>query len=156
MDSNRLPTICALTDMVITTMLMLFAFSLREGQHVLEFSYDHIGVLLLILIIALAATWRGYADAKRILSGNLQWLKPAKEGFIIGFIPLPLSQAISIYQEAFAAGPSWPSPGYSPLSDWFIYLPWIALWSAFCGAIGACYGLFLSWTNRLLIRRVRQ
>lgn len=148
---RKQPIVCASIDATLTVIIVAVIAAL-DGKSPLELASKYQGFLFIVLIISLVAGWRGYVDANKLLSGDRNWLRPTREGFIIGFIPLPGSHAFGILREAIAAGPPWPALGYSPMSEWLKYIIWILGWSILFGGIGALYGLLLSGINRMIVK----
>ena len=150
---NKLPIICGSIDAGLTIILVV-VFAVVAGKSPSELLAKYQGLLLIVLIIALIAGWRGYVDAIKLLLNDHSWLRPARDGFLIGSIPLPVSHLIGILQEAFAAGPPWPALGYSPLSEWLKYIVWMIGWSILFGGAGALYGMVLSGINRIIVNKI--
>jgi hypothetical protein len=151
MTTKRLSSVCILLNGFLT-LTILCAFMLNAGKTPYELATHYSWALFIALIISLIAGWRSYADMRRLLIGNRSWWRPASEGFIFGFLPGPISHVIGMLQEAFAAGPPWPSIGYSSLADWFQYLFWLTIWSALLGIVGAVYAMLLSGINRIALK----
>lgn len=150
--NKKLPIVCASIDAIFTIIIMI-VIAAFDGKTPIDLVTRYQGFLFIVLIISLVAGWRGHADANRILSDARSWSRPARDGFIIGFIPLPVSHAIGILQEAIAAGPPWPTLGYSSITEWLKYVAWMFGWSILFGGIGALYGLLLSGINRMLVKK---
>jgi len=151
MTTKRLSSICILINGILTlTILLVFMLSFGKKLHELITHYPF--ALFIAVIIALIAGWRSHSDMRKLLSGKRSWRRPAIEGFMFGFLPLPISHATGMLQEAFAAGPPWPSFGYVSLVDWFQYLFWLISMSSIFGIIGALWAMLLSGINRIALR----
>jgi hypothetical protein len=134
------------------TFLGAFVLGFVAGKAPSEILSQNFGILVFVVIpVSLVVTWRGYVHTVKLLAGNRGWVRPALEGFILGAAPLPLSHIAGMLQEALAAGPPWPSIGYSPLSDWIHYLGIVSATSAVAGLIGSIYAVLLSGVNRVII-----
>jgi len=150
MANRGLPLVCALVDALVT--LAAFVCAATAGKMPLDVIRTKPWALAAVVIVAVVAAWRGHADARRIISATGGWTRPAVEGFAVGFLPVPISHAIGMIQEALAAGPPWPSLGYSPFSDWLQYLFWLLIWAVIFGVAGGVYGIVLSCINRIVLR----
>jgi hypothetical protein len=151
MTTKGLSSICILINGLLTlTILLVFMLSSGKTPHELITRYSW--ALFIAVVIALITGWRSYADMRRLLSGKRSWKRPAVEGFMFGFLPVPIFHATGILQEAFAAGPPWPSFGYSSLADWIQYLFWLISMSSIFGIITAVYAMLLSGINRIALR----
>jgi ABC-type antimicrobial peptide transport system permease subunit len=149
--SVRLPRICALTDGT-TTIVAACVFCYLNGKTPSEIISQNIGmVLFLVFPASLIAAWLGYVHTVQLLDGNKSWVRPLVEGFVVGAVPWPLFSVIGMLQEAIAAGPAWPTIGFSPLSEWVQYFGFLFVASVVAGAIGALYAAFLSAINRAII-----
>ena len=153
MTNKRLSKICIFIT-VLLTLIILLAFISCFGKTAHELITHYYWVLFFAVIVAFIAGWRSYADMKRLTSGNRSWRRPATEGFLFGFLPVPISHAMGMLQEAFAAGPPWPAFGYAPLADWFRYFIWLITSSCIFGILGALYAMLLSGINRILLRTI--
>lgn len=151
MTTRTLSQACTIGSGLLT-FAVLCAFALSAGKTPYELVTRYLWALFVALIIAVVVAWRTYADMKRLLAGKRSWKRPVIEGFVFGFLPGPISQGVGMIQEAFAAGPPWPSFGYSSMSDWFWHLSWLIPCSALFGTVGALYAALLSGINRIALK----
>jgi hypothetical protein len=150
MTNKVLSSLCAFIDGLITLVIFIIIAGI-DGKTPAYLVNERAGLLLFVLVIAAIVMWRGYADAKRLLIDRRNWTRPSIEGFVFGFLVAPVSQGVGMLQEAFAAGPPWPSFGYSPLSDWLRYLFWLMILSVVLGVVAGICTTLLSLINRLII-----
>ena len=152
-QKKQIPILCGAIDWFISITLVL-VFSALAGHWPWELMTIFPGFLLSALLLSLIAGYRGFVDTRRVIAGDPGLFRPAQEGFIIGFFPIPIINGIGILQEALAAGPPWPGIGYSPISEWLKYILYTFCWSAVTGMIGAIYGIFLARVNRTILKRI--
>ena len=100
-----------------------------------------------------AVAWRGFAHSRRIQAGDLRWRQPIREGFLGGFLPLPISQAVFMTQDALAAGQGYPTIA-SPISEWVSYGLLVLGAAIVLGLVGAVGAAILSGVNRVLLPRL--
>jgi len=154
MKTKQIPILCGTIDCLIT-LLLTFVFAALLGHWPWEVITKIKGYLLFSLLISLIAGHRGFINAQRGMIGDSRLVQPVKEGFIIGFFPIPIIHGYGILQEALAGPESpWPSIGYSPISEWLKYIFYTFCLSIVCGMIGAIYGLFLSRINRVILKKI--
>lgn len=149
---DRKVFLCGTIDTLLVVMIT-FAIAAYEGLTPLGlFAEKGRFLLTFVMPISVLVGWRGGAHASRLVGGQRSWFRPALEGFAWGFLVIPVTQVIGIISEAFAAGPPWPTPGYSSLQDWFRYFGYLLQISAALGGVGVVVALTVSSINRLLLR----
>jgi len=151
MTIKKLSQACTIGNGLLT-LAVLCAFALSTGKTPYELVTRYLWTIFVAVIIAAVVAWRTYADVKRLLAGKRSFKRPVIEGFVFGFLPGPLSHGLGMIQEAFAAGPPWPSFGHSSLSDWLWYLYYLVPWWTLFGAVGAVYAALLSGINRIALK----
>ena len=144
--------LCGTADALFVLLITFGSAAYYDGTSPLRLITEKWHILFTIIVpVSLMVGWRGGAHASRLISGNRSWFQPALEGFGWGFLFLPVCHAIGIMNEAFAAGPPWPSPGYSSAGDWLQYFWYLLQASATLGGVGALVGLCVSGINRLML-----
>jgi hypothetical protein len=151
MTTKRLSYICPIGSGLLT-FGVLCVFALCAGKTTYELVTSYFWALAVTMIVASVVAWRTYADMKRLLAGKRYWRRPLIEGFVIGFLPGPITQGFGMIKEALASGPPWPSFGHSSLLEWLTYLSWFIPWWALFGAVGAAYAALLSGINRIALK----
>ena len=136
------------------TLLILVILVFKAGKSPIEIITNYSSFLLIALAISVIVAWRSYADIGRLLVGKRSWLRPALEGFMFGFFPIPIFHIFGMVQEAYAAGPPWPSIGYASFEVWIQYLFWLISTSSFFGVACAGYAILLSGINRALLKKI--
>lgn len=149
---KNLPLLCGVIDsaIIVVAALIIATVGGKPPKMLLQQSPGIVFGFLLPLCVVTA--WRGAAHAKKLLSGHYSWLRPAIEGFLVGFLPVPFIQTIGILNEALAAGPPWPSLGHAIEGEWARYFLWVLQISFQTGAVGAVCGLAFSGVNRVVIQ----
>jgi hypothetical protein len=154
MTLNKISIISTLIN-GLSTLILLLILAFNAGKPPIEIVTKYYWTLMIAVIISLIAAWRSHSDIKRLIIGKHSWLRPACEGFILGFSPIPLFHIVGISQEAFAAGPPWPTIGYSSLEVWIQYLFWLISISTAFGVVCSMYAILLSGINRMILRIYR-
>jgi hypothetical protein len=151
--NKNLPLLCGVIDSAIILMVFLI-FATIEGKPPKILFQQNPGIVFgFLLPLCVVTAWRGAALTKKLIIGQCGWLRPATEGFLMGFLPVPFMLTIGMLIEALAAGPPWPSLGHAIEGEWSSYFLWVVQISLLTGIVGAVYGLAISYVNRVLIRR---
>ena len=153
MNKNKIPRIGSTINGIVT-FLTLVILVFNVGKSPIEIITNHSSFLLIALALSVIAAWRSYADIKRLLLGKRSWLRPAFEGFLFGFFPIPVFHIFGMVQEAYATGPPWPSIGYASAEVWIQYFFWLISTSSLFGVACAGYAILLSGINRLVLKRL--
>lgn len=149
---QNIPLLCGVIDSVIIFPVAIL-FAAAEGSPPKILVQENPGIFFGFLMpLCILIAWRGTAHTKRLITGHDGWVRPAVEGFLAGFLPIPFIQTIGILNEAVAAGPPWPLLGNAIEGEWAAYFLWLLRGSLLTGTVGAVCGLVLSGVNRLLIR----
>lgn len=151
---QNIPLLCGVIDSAIVLAVVLL-LAATEGKPPRTLMQENPGIVFgYLLPLCVVTLWRGTTHTKKLMSGYRGWLRPAIEGFTVGFLPIPFIQTIGILNEAIAAGPPWPSLGHAIEGEWAAYFLWLLNASVLAGFVGAICGIALSGVNRLLIRRL--
>ncbi len=143
---------CAVIDafLVVGAALILTVLS---GIEAVARVYEKLGVVLaFVLPIAAVVAWRGAAHARSLVAGRRGWVRPAVEGFLTGFLLMPVGHAIGMIQESLACGPLWPTIN-APADYWMIYFGFLLQCSLVLGSIGSLSALLISAVNRVVVGR---
>lgn len=152
LGNSKLIFRCAVIDafLVVGAALILTVLS---GIEAVAHVYEKLDVVLtFVLPIAAVVAWRGAAHARSLVAGRRGWVRPAVEGFLAGFLLMPVGHAISMTQESLACGPPWPSIN-APANCWMAYFGFLLQCSLVLGSIGALSALLVSAVNRVIVGR---
>jgi len=153
MASRRRAWICGVADGLLLLVVLLVVAPCGEGVGPIRLVAEKASLLLgYVLPIAVLIAWRGAEHTVRLLAGRRSWLRPLLEGFAWGFLLIPGLHAVGIAGEAMAAGPPWPTIGYSSAEEWLLYFWELIQVSLVFGCAGAAVGVTMSSANRLMLR----
>ncbi|MEH0018638.1 MAG: hypothetical protein V6Z89_03245 [Desulfobacter sp.] len=153
MNKNKISRVGSIINGTVT-FLILVILIFNAGKSPIEIITNYFSFLLIALALSVIVAWRSYADIKRLFVGKRSWLRPASEGFFFGFFPIPAFHIFGMVQEAYAAGPPWPSIGYASAEVWIQYFFWLISTSSLFGAACAGYAILLSGINRLILKKL--
>jgi hypothetical protein len=150
---KNLPLLCGVIDaaLILATALIVAVMADKTPMvFIKQNPWIAYGVTIPFCILV---GWRGLMHSKRLMAGQSGWSGPAIEGFLAGFLTVPLIAAIGLVQERMADGPPYPSLGNAIDGEWLAF-SLLVLRSAFLiGLTGTVLGLLLSKVNRILIRK---
>lgn len=101
--------------------------------------------------------WRGKLDAERIQTGKATFYRPFIEGFIIGFMVMFFTHALTLTRVALASGTIYDGVLYEPtnLERWLELLLFILQMGIIVGVASSIFFFGLHLLNRLLLKAIR-
>ena len=131
--------------------LLLFIYQPSVNEFGEKLTNQSIIILPVSVGAALIAAWRGRAYAIQLINGNKSFVRPAFEGFVIGFTLFLLLQIIGFLNEANAAGSIYSSYKSWSSSDWIHLIQYEALYGGLSGVIGTLIAIGVSLLNRAIV-----
>ena len=108
---KNLPMLCGVIDAAIILVVALI-IATAEGKPPKILLQQNPGIVFgFLLPLCMITAWRGTAQTKRLINGERGWLRPATEGFLVGFLPIPFIQTIGILREFPPFSGRFPYPG---------------------------------------------